>query len=91
MKVKVAGWMALVLLSCAWAGAQVTPSQEISCTAQQTSKPDKIEVSFPESAHAGPITGRVFVVLARQPDPDPREQIGSWTERTPYFGEDVSQ
>src|SRR6185437_8213411 len=85
------GLLAVGLVFCAGARAQAAPAQEISCTAQQASKPIKLEVSFPESAHAAPITGRVFVVLARRPDPDPREQIGSWTQRTPYFGEDVDQ
>jgi hypothetical protein len=85
------GLLAVGLVFCAGARAQLAPAQEISCTAQQASKPIKLEVSFPESAHAAPITGRVFVVLARRPDPDPREQIGSWTQRTPYFGEDVDQ
>ncbi|HKC72248.1 MAG TPA: alpha/beta hydrolase-fold protein, partial [Terriglobales bacterium] len=79
------------LTMCAGAWGQVTPAQEASCAAQQASKPAKFEVSFPQSAHAAPITGRVFVVLARRPEPDPREQIGSWTQRTPYFGEDISQ
>ena len=79
------------LTMCAGAWGQVTPAQEASCAAQQASKPAKFEVSFPQSAHAAPITGRMFVVLARRPEPDPREQIGSWTQRTPYFGEDISQ
>src|SRR5205085_116201 len=91
MKTKIAVVFAVCVLFCVGARAQVAPVQEASCAAQQASKPDKFEISFPEKAHATPITGRVFVVLARRPDPDPREQIGSWTQRTPYFGEDVSQ
>jgi hypothetical protein len=91
MKAKVAGLVAMWLVIGAAAAAQVAPAQEMSCAAAQASKPAKFEVSFPEAAHAGTITGRVFVVLARRPDPEPREQIGSWTQRTPYFAEDVSQ
>src|SRR5205809_7876645 len=30
---------------------------------------EKFEVSFPASAHAGPITGRVFVMIAKKETP----------------------
>ena len=49
----------------------------------------KFEISFPASAHAEPITGRVFVVLARRETPEPILQAGSWTGQTPFFGLDV--
>jgi hypothetical protein len=91
MRTRVIGMFTVGLVMCAGAWAQVSAAQEASCGAQQASKPAKFEISFPERVHAAPITGRLFVVLARRPDPDPREQIGSWTQRTPYFGEDVSQ
>src|SRR5690348_6934747 len=90
MRIRIIALVAWLIIG-AGAWGQVTPVQEASCGAQQAGKPAKFEVSFPQSAHAAPITGRVFVVLARRPDPDPREQIGSWTQRTPYFGEDVSE
>ena len=91
MKIKFAGLLVLAVTMCAAAWGQVAPMEEATCAAQQGSKAAKFEVSFPAAAHAAPITGRVFVILARNPEPDPRMQIGSWTERTPYFGEDVSQ
>lgn len=91
MKTKSAGLLVLMVAMCAAAWGQVAAVQEAGCVAQQGSKPAKFEVSFPATAHPTPITGRVFVILARNPDPDPRLQIGSWTERTPYFGEDVNQ
>ena len=50
----------------------------------------RVEVSFPATAHAGPITGRVFVMIARDVDRnEPRLQIG----RTgiPFFGHDVER
>ncbi len=47
-------------------------------------------VSFPASAHAGPITGRVFVVVARDSAPEPRVLAGSFAQTTPLFGMDVS-
>jgi hypothetical protein len=49
----------------------------------------RFEISFPVSAHAGPITGRVFVIISRTGDREPRLQVG----RTgiPFFGGDVEQ
>ena len=46
-------------------------------------------VSFPASAHSGPITGRVFVVIAKREEPEPRLQAGSWGDMPPLFGADV--
>ena len=51
----------------------------------------RFEVSFSPSAHAEPITGRIFVVITRDPKTEPRLQVGSWTQRTPFFGADVEQ
>ncbi len=45
------------------------------------------EISFPPSAHAGPITGRAFVMIARNQDREPRLQIGR--SGVPFFGRDV--
>ena len=47
-------------------------------------------VSFPASAHAGPITGRVFVVVTRDSAPEPRFVAGSFTESVPLFAQDVN-
>lgn len=47
-------------------------------------------VSFPAAVRARPITGRVFVVLARDSAPEPRFAAGSFTQATPFFGVDVS-
>jgi Putative esterase len=51
----------------------------------------KFEISFPASAHAQPITGRVFVVVTTKTDPEPRIQAGFWGDTAPFFGTDVSQ
>lgn len=51
----------------------------------------RFEISFPPAAHAGPITGRVFVFIAEKDSPEPRLQAGSWGDRPPLFGADVSQ
>jgi len=51
----------------------------------------KFEVSFPESVHATPITGRVFVIVSRKDAPEPRFQAGFWGDTAPMFGVDVDQ
>ncbi len=56
-----------------------------------TAAAQSFAVSFPASAHAQPITGRVFVMLAKTSTPEPRLQVGSWTRQVPFFGTDVGQ
>jgi Putative esterase len=51
----------------------------------------KFEISFPPSAHSKPITGRVYVMLSDEQDPEPRLQVGSWGSHPPFFGVDVSR
>jgi len=51
----------------------------------------KFEISFSSAAHAGPITGRVFVAIAKAESPEPIRQIGSWNGQTPFFATDVAQ
>ena len=51
----------------------------------------RFEVSFSAAAHAGPITGRVFVIVGKSESPEPRLQVGSWGGQTPFFGVDVDQ
>jgi hypothetical protein len=50
----------------------------------------KFETSFPASVHAEAITGRVFVMLSREKDPEPRLRAGAWGDASPLFGADVS-
>src|SRR5215467_8730056 len=47
----------------------------------------RFEISFPPGAHAGPITGRAYVMISRKDDPEPRLQIGR--TGAPFFGRDV--
>ena len=47
----------------------------------------RFDVSYAASAHAGPVTGRVFVMIARKSEPEPRLQIGR--TGVPFFGRDV--
>lgn len=51
----------------------------------------KFEISFPASAHSGPITGRVFVMLSKRESPEPLRQAGNWGGQTPFFGLDVNE
>jgi hypothetical protein len=49
----------------------------------------RFQISFPASAHAEPITGRVFVVISNRERPEPRLQAGFWGDTSPLFGADV--
>jgi hypothetical protein len=49
----------------------------------------QFEISFPPSAHASPITGRAFVMIARNDDTEPRLQIGRFG--VPFFGRDIEK
>ena len=51
----------------------------------------RFEISFPASAHAGPITGRVFVAIAKTDRTEPIQQIGSYTGQTAFFGADIDR
>jgi Putative esterase len=51
----------------------------------------KFEISFPASVRNKPITGRVYVMISDEQDPEPRLQVGSWGSHAPFFGVDVSQ
>ena len=48
----------------------------------------RFEISFPASARSEPITGRVYVMISRTNETEPRLQI-SQTGGTPFFGRDV--
>ena len=49
----------------------------------------RVEVSFPASVHGAPVTGRVYVMVSRTNDREPRLQIGR--TGTPFFGRDVEK
>src|SRR4051794_35984650 len=46
-------------------------------------------LSYPAGAHAGPITGRAFLFVARTDKEEPRLQSGADRESEPLFGVDV--
>ena len=47
-------------------------------------------LSFPEGTHAGPITGRAYLFVARRDKEEPRQQSGASRGSEPFFGVDVS-
>jgi hypothetical protein len=47
----------------------------------------KFNISFPESVHTGPITGRLFLIVTRNGDSEPRTQLFD----VPIFATDVLQ
>ena len=49
----------------------------------------RFEIFFPPSAHAGPITGRVYVMISNTNKEEPRLQISR--TGVPFFGRDVQQ
>ncbi len=52
----------------------------------------RFEISFPSSVRSEPADGRVFVIVTRKPDPEPRLQFGKsggQYRSAPFFGEDV--
>ncbi|HXE31745.1 MAG TPA: alpha/beta hydrolase-fold protein [Terriglobales bacterium] len=51
----------------------------------------RFQLSFPASAHAGAITGRVFVFVSRAAQPEPRLVSSGYTGTSPFFAADVSQ
>ena len=63
----------------------------VAATPAQAPKPPKLrfEISFPASARAQPVTGRVYVMISRTGDREPRQQIGR--TGVPFFGRDVEQ
>jgi len=57
-------------------------------SAQQPSRL-RFEITVPSSVRAEPYTGRVYVMISRRSDPEPRLQIGR--TGVPFFGHDVER
>ena len=47
------------------------------------------DISYPKTANAGPITGRVYVMISRATDREPRLQVGR--VGIPFFGRDIEK
>lgn len=50
----------------------------------------RVEVSFPSSVHATPVTGRLIVIVAKDSAREPRFRAGGYGGTEPFFGLDVS-
>jgi len=48
-------------------------------------------ISFVQSANETPITGRVFLAISREAQPEPRYEAGSYFKSVPFWGKDVDQ
>ena len=49
----------------------------------------RFEISFSEDVHPHPITGRIFVMISKNQNREPRLQAGFWSNSVPLFGKDV--
>lgn len=58
--------------------------------AQAGSSIPRFEIKLP-AIHKEPVTGRVFVMIAKVDDPEPRLQVGSWRSHAEFLGKDVVQ
>ena len=76
-----------VLVACLLAGGIGLAAAP--APARRGSEPIRVEISFPASAHRQAITGRVFVMVSRTNEQEPRLQIGR--QGVPFFGRDVEQ
>jgi hypothetical protein len=61
-----------------------TIAVQLSASASTTT----FKIALPAGQHE-PMTGRVFVMIARAGDPEPRLQVGNWRSRTELIGADV--
>ncbi len=59
----------------------------LTATAAQQPPVTRFRIGFPADAHADPITGRVFVMISRTNEREPRLQIGR--TGVPFFGRDI--
>ena len=58
--------------------------------ASEASKNLKFKITFPDSVHAKPITGRAYIILTQNNFSEPRWQVGWWGKSAPFFGIDVN-
>jgi hypothetical protein len=59
-------------------------------TSEPTRPATRFEIVVPRAIRAEPLTGRLFVFLARDSAPEPRLQAGGMVS-VPFFGKDVSE
>jgi hypothetical protein len=56
----------------------------------QAAAETKFEISFPASLNGEPITGRMFVMISKNNNAEPRLQAGSYNASIPFYGVDVN-
>jgi hypothetical protein len=86
MQKKCALRLSLALITPVAANGILPPAALAQNTATQ-GPPTRFEIVVPEAIHGDAITGRVYVMIARAGDREPRLQIGRQGE--PFFGRDV--
>lgn len=81
-----------LLLTLALAiGLGTAPSARVAVGGPADAKAtQRIEVSFPSSLSASPITGRLFVMISKNNTREPRLQAGGYGGSVPFYGLDVN-
>src|SRR5207245_9212504 len=51
----------------------------------------RVEITVPASLRGTPVTGRMYLFVARHDDVEPRLQVRHESDCTPFFGVDVTQ
>ena len=77
----------VALVGAAALSAVSATAQKPAAAAKAAALKTRFEVSFPPTAISTPVTGRVFVMISRVNDREPRLQIGR--TGVPFFGRDV--
>jgi hypothetical protein len=72
-----------LLIACTLAGALAAQTRQPAAPTRGV----RVEVTVPPSVRSEPLTGRVYVMVARSNEREPRLQIGR--TGTPFFGRDV--
>ncbi len=73
-----------VLVAIGLAASLVAQNREVPITGRGL----RVEITVPSAIRAEPVTGRVYVMIARTNEREPRLQIGR--TGTPFFGRDVT-
>ncbi len=69
------------------AAALTTPAQS---PQSAPAKAPLFQITVPSKSHSSPITGRVYIILSRKESKDLLDQIGNFTDETPFFAADIS-
>lgn len=70
-------------------GATLALAGALLGAAAPAARAQTFRLSYPASVHAGPITGRAYLFIARTNESEPRRQSGASRTSEPFFGVDV--